>query len=102
MPRPVVRLFSISILARTPLAAIGLLFILRTKDLTGSYAAGGLVTGVASVAGAVSAPGLGRLVDRRGQTAVLAASGALSAVAIAAVALLPDGAPLAAPLAFAA
>ncbi|MDX6656572.1 MAG: hypothetical protein QOH62_1365 [Solirubrobacteraceae bacterium] len=98
MPRPVLRLFSISILARTPLAAIGLLFILRTKDLTGSYAAGGLVAGVASVAGAVWAPGLGRLVDRHGQTAVLAASGALAVVAIAAFALLPDGAPLAAPL----
>jgi MFS family permease len=98
MPRPALRLFSISIVARTPLAAVGLLFILRTKDLTGSYAAGGLVAGFASVAGALPAPALGRLVDRRGQTAVLAASGALNAVAIAAFALLPDGAPLAAPL----
>jgi predicted MFS family arabinose efflux permease len=98
MPRPVRRLFAISIFARTPGAAIGLLFIVRTRELTGSYAASGLVAGVASIAGALSAPGIGRLVDRRGQTRVLAATGGLTVTAIAAFGLLPDGVPLAAPL----
>jgi MFS family permease len=98
MPRPVLRLFALSIFARLPLAAVGLLFIVRTKELTGSYAASGLVAGVASTANALSAPALGRLVDRRGQTAVLQASAALAAGALVAFALLPGGAPLSLPL----
>jgi MFS family permease len=102
MPRRVVHLFSISILARTPLAAIGLLFIVRTKELTGSYAASGLVAGVASIANALSAPALGRLVDRRGQTAVLQISGAIAGGTLVAFASLPHDAPLAAPVALAA
>jgi len=98
MPRSVRRLFAISILARTPGAAIGLLFIVRTQELTGSYAASGLVAGVASIAGALSAPRIGRLVDRRGQTRVLAATGGLTVTAIVGFALLPDSVPLAGPL----
>src|SRR5437762_11671194 len=39
MPRRVVRLFALSMFARLPLAAVGLLFIVRTRELTGSYAA---------------------------------------------------------------
>ena len=50
MPRPVLRLFAFTIVARTPFAAVGLLLIIRTKELTGSYAAAGVVTGTASVA----------------------------------------------------
>jgi MFS family permease len=99
MPRAAIRLFAISIFARTPLAALGLLFIVRTKELTGSYAASGLVAGVASVANAVSAPGLGRLVDHRGQSSVLAGCGAATVVAVVAFAILPDGVPVVAPLA---
>jgi MFS family permease len=102
MPRPVIRLFAISIFARTPLAAVGLLFIVRTKELTGSYAASGLVAGVASVANALSAPTLGRLVDRRGQTSVLVGCGAATVVALVAFAVLPDGVPVVAPLVVAA
>jgi MFS family permease len=102
MPRPVIRLFAISILARMPLAAVGLLFIVRTKELTGSYAASGLVAGVASTANALSAPALGRLVDRRGQTAVLHVCAALAAGTIVVFALLPDGVAVGGPLACAA
>ena len=68
MPRPVLRLFCIAIVARTPYAATGLLLIVRTKELTGSYAASGLVAGAASVALALVSPWVGRLVDRNGQT----------------------------------
>ena len=102
MPRPIVRLFAISILARVPLAAVGLLLIVRTKELTGSYAASGLVAGVASITNALSAPALGRLVDRRGQTAVLQVCAWLAAGALVAFALLPDGTGLGAPVACAA
>jgi MFS family permease len=102
MPRPVLRLFALSMFARLPLAAVGLVFIVRTKELTGSYAASGLVAGVASIANALSAPVLGRTVDRRGQTAVLQISCALAAAALAGFALLPDGVPLGAPVVLAA
>jgi predicted MFS family arabinose efflux permease len=99
MPSPVLRLFAISLLARTPFAATGLLLIVRTKELTGSYAASGLVAGVATTANALSAPWLGRLVDRRGQTLVLQVCAALSAVALVGLGLVPAGSALAIPLA---
>jgi predicted MFS family arabinose efflux permease len=94
VPRPVLRLFAITIVARTPFAAVGLLLIIRTKEITGSYAAAGVVTGTASVAIALSSPWVGRLVDRRGQTGVLRIASLWCTAAIVAFALLPDSAPL--------
>jgi predicted MFS family arabinose efflux permease len=70
------QLFVSSMVARTPAAAMGLVYVLRTKELTGSFAAAGAASGVNALAGAVCAPVLGRAVDRRGQTLVLV-SGAL-------------------------
>src|SRR4051812_31941556 len=66
----VLPLFVASCVARLPMGALGLLLVLHTHDLTGSYGRGGLATGVYLVALGVSAPLLARLVDRRGQTAV--------------------------------
>jgi MFS family permease len=94
MPRSALRLFAIAIVARTPYAAVGLLLIVRTKELTGSYAASGLVTGAASLALAVVSPSVGRLVDRNGQTAVLRSAVAVNAAALVIFGLLPHGAPL--------
>jgi predicted MFS family arabinose efflux permease len=94
VPRPVLRLFTLAIIARTPYAAISLLLIVRTKELTGSYAASGLVVGALSVAVAVASPWIGRLVDRRGQTKVLRVTVALSTTALVTFALLPHGTPL--------
>ena len=94
MPRPVLRLFTIAIAARTPYAAVGLLLIVRTKELTGSYAASGLVTAAASLTLAVVSPWVGRLVDRSGQTAVLRTALALNAGALLTFGLLPHGTPL--------
>lgn len=94
MPRPLLRLFTITILARTPFAAVGLLLIVRTKELTGSYAASGLVVGASSITLALCSPYVGRLVDRRGQTAVLRVAVAVCTAAIVTFALLPHGAPL--------
>ena len=51
--------------------SIGLL--VHAQHLTGSFAAAGVVTGAYAVALGVGGPLLGRLVDRRGQTAVLLA-----------------------------
>jgi MFS family permease len=98
----VLPLFVASCVARLPMGALGLLLVLHTHDLTGSYGRGGLATGVYLVALGVSAPLLARLVDRRGQTAVLLVGALVEAAAITTLALLPDDAPFTAILAAAA
>ena len=71
-------LFGASMVGRVPGAAMGLVLVLRTRELTGSFAAGGLVAGLNALAVGVTAPLLGRLVDRRGQVPVLAGCAALN------------------------
>ena len=89
----VLPLFAAASLARLPIGALGLLLILRTHDLTGSYARGGLVAGVYTLAMGLSNPALARLVDRTGQTLVLRVGALLFGVAVMGFALLPAGAP---------
>src|SRR3954447_2150933 len=89
----VLPLFAASCVGRLPMGALGLLMILRTHDITGSFAHGGLVAGAYTLALGSSNPGLARLVDRRGQTVVLRAGAVVAATAIVAFALLPAGAP---------
>src|SRR3954468_12894474 len=88
----VLPLFLASCVARLPMGALGLLFILHTQALTGSYARGGLVAGAYTLALGISNPLLARAADRRGQTVVLLAGAPVAAGAIAAAALLPAGA----------
>jgi MFS family permease len=95
-------LFAVSCVARLPMGALGLLLVLHTEQLTGSYAKGGLASGAYALALGLSNPALARLVDRRGQTVVLRTGAPLAAAAIVALALLPDGAPLGAIVACAA
>src|SRR5690349_4937241 len=83
-------------MARIPLTALGLVFVLRTKELTGSFAAAGVAAGLYGLATAACAPALGRMADRRGQPAVLVPGAALVAAALVAFAALPAGAPFAA------
>jgi MFS family permease len=83
------RLLVVSLLARIPLAALGVVLLVHARELTGSYAAAGVVTGAYAVAFAASGPLLGRLVDRRGQARVLIPAGAVSAMALTALAVLP-------------
>jgi MFS family permease len=85
-------LFGASMLGRVPVFATGLVLVLRTRELTGSVAAGGLVAGLSAAAICVSSPVLGRLVDRRGQVPVLVGCAALSATGLLVLGLLPDGA----------
>jgi predicted MFS family arabinose efflux permease len=84
-----------SVIARLPLAMLGIALLVHARHLTGSFAAAGLVTGAYAVATGVGGPLLGRVVDRRGQTAVLLGSVLASAVLLAGAAALPAGAPLA-------
>lgn len=85
-------LFGASMLARIPGFAVGLVLVLRTRELTGSFAAGGLVAGVNALAIGVSGPVLGRLIDRRGQVPVLAGCAVLSAGGLLALGLLSNAA----------
>lgn len=91
-------LFSASMLGRIPMFATGLVLVLRTRELTGSFASGGLVAGISAAAVCVSSPVLGRLVDRRGQVLVLSGCVALSSAGLLLLGLLPDGASLALPV----
>jgi hypothetical protein len=90
----VLSLFVASCVARLPMGAFGLLLVLHTQQLTGSYAKGGLASGAYALSLGLTNPLLARLVDRRGQTLVLRTGAPLAAAAMVAVALLPDGAPL--------
>jgi MFS family permease len=95
-------LFLASCVARLPMGALGLLLVLHTRDLTGSYAQGGVASGVYLLGLGVSAPLLARLVDRHGQTEVLRVGALVEAGSIAALVLLPDAAPFGAIVAAAA
>ena len=93
--------FIASILARLPLAMLTIGMLVHVQHVTGSFAAAGLVSGTLAVAQGAGGPALGRLVDRRGQTAVLLAGALVSGAALVATALLPAGAPLTALIALA-
>ena len=88
------RLTVVSVLARLPMAMLSIGLLVHAEHLTGSLAAAGVVAGAYAVALGVSGPLLGRLVDRRGQTAVLVTCAAVAGAALAATAALPAGTPL--------
>jgi MFS family permease len=71
------RLFVASLIGRAPATALSLVLVLRTKELTGSFAAAGLASGAHAAASAVCSPLLGRLLDRRGQPPILLVAGTL-------------------------
>jgi len=75
---------------------MGLVIVLRTKELTGSFASAGIASGAYALASAICAPGLGRLVDRRGPTLVLVGGALLSSLAMAVFATLSVGVSMAA------
>ena len=85
------RLFIVSILARLPLAMVTIGVLVHVKEICGSFAAAGLAAGALAVSQGIGGPLLGRLVDRRGQTVVLAASGLGAAGALAALAAAAPG-----------
>lgn len=85
-----------SLIGRVAYTAIELLLILHVRDLGGSYAEGGLVAGAFALGLAIVAPLVGRLVDLRGQSAVLLPTATACALALVAFAALPESTPLAA------
>ena len=82
-----------SILARLPLAMFSIALLVNAQRLTGSFAVAGVVSGAYAISGAISAPLLGRLVDRCGQTTVLVAGATVTAVMLVATGLAPSSTP---------
>src|SRR4051794_41860357 len=94
----VTRAFSASLVGRVPAGALGLLLVLRVRELGGGFADGGLAAAALSLGLGVAAPLVGRVVDARGQTRVLALSAATCGGALAALPPVPPGPPPAGPL----
>jgi MFS family permease len=86
-------LLASSIVARLPLAMFSIALLVNAQRLTGSFAVAGVVSAAYAICGAVSAPQLGRLVDRFGQTLVLIAAATVTAVVLVAAGLVPHGTP---------
>ena len=84
--------FVASLIGRLPMGAVGLVFILRTNEITGSFALGGLATGAYALSIGLIAPAMGRLIDLKGQTRVLIGTAIVYASALIAFALLPNDA----------
>jgi predicted MFS family arabinose efflux permease len=87
-------LLASSIIARLPLAMFSIALLVDARRVTGSFAAAGIVSGAYALSAAFSAPLVGRLVDRFGQTRVLIGSATVTAVVLVVTGLLPSGTPL--------
>jgi predicted MFS family arabinose efflux permease len=85
------RLFATSIIARLPLAMLSIGLVVHVQHLTGSFATAGLVSGAYAIGLSIGSPLLGRLVDRRGQTAVLLGTACAAAALLGTIAILPAG-----------
>ena len=88
------RTLGASLLGRLPYTTLGLLLILRVRDLGGDYAQGGAVAGAFALGLACLSPVVGRLVDLRGQTAVLVPCAIAASLTLVAIAVVPDATPV--------
>jgi MFS family permease len=89
----VARVLFTSYVGRLPLTAVGLLLILRARELGLSYATSGLIVAVFGAAVGLSGPALGRVIDRRGQTRVLVVLALLAGCGFAGLALVTSSTP---------
>jgi MFS family permease len=87
------RLVSSAILGRLSVGMSGLALVLLVRDAGGSYALAGVVAGAFALGAGVSAPLMGRIVDRHGQTPLLLASAVVAAAAFAGLALVAEVGP---------
>ncbi|HYP46207.1 MAG TPA: MFS transporter [Propionibacteriaceae bacterium] len=93
---PRARAFTLAgFVARMPIAMVALSVVLLVTATTGSYGRAGVITAVATVTGAFTAPLWGRLIDRIGQARVLIAAALLCNISLALLAVtVVAGAPL--------
>ncbi|MFS0706128.1 MFS transporter [Cellulomonas sp. 179-A 9B4 NHS] len=87
------RLLALSVTARLPHGMFSVAVLVHVAHVTGSYAVAGACTAVLGVGQAVGGPLAGRLVDRHGQTLVLAISTGGCALGLVMLALAGRGAP---------
>jgi predicted MFS family arabinose efflux permease len=80
-----------SLIARLPLAMFSIGILVHARQLSGSFAVAGLASSAYAIFGAVSAPALGRLIDRTGQTRVLLIGSAASAGLLIGLGILGPG-----------
>lgn len=78
----VTRLFAMAVLARMPLGTITLGMLLHVRALTGSFAAAGAAVGSYLGASALTAPVVGRWIDRRGPRGALLVTGVVCPAAL--------------------
>ena len=69
------RLVVMALIARMPLGTVNLATLLHVRALTGSYAIAGATVGACLAAAAVTAPFVGRFIDRNGARLVLLVTG---------------------------
>ncbi len=80
--------FAAAVLARLPISMAPLGMVLLIQQVRGNYTIAGSVTAAFALATSVSAPMLGRLLDRVGQARVLVPTALISATLLAALALV--------------
>lgn len=78
-------------IGRLPFAAETLAVLLLVQDATGSFASAGLVNACYSIGAAAGLPTQGRIVDRIGQTRVIAIATAMNSLALIGLVLLAGG-----------
>ena len=71
----VTRLVVMALIARMPLGTVNLAMLLHVRALTGSYAVAGATVGACLAAAAITAPFVGRFIDRNGARKVLMVTG---------------------------
>ncbi|MGE5617238.1 MAG: MFS transporter [Bacillota bacterium] len=83
--RDVARLTAVALVARMPIGMVGFSMLMYLREALGNYALAGSAVGIHFVAIAVSAPVLGRLIDRLGPKRPLLVTGAMHPLALLAV-----------------
>ena len=85
--RSVAAPFAAAVVARLPISMAPLGLVLLIQSVRGSYSVAGVVTAAMALGGALSAPVWGRLLDRIGQSRVIAPTGVVSGLLLAALAV---------------
>jgi MFS family permease len=78
----VTRMLAMAVLARMPLGTVTLGMLLHVRALTGSFAAAGAAVGSYLAATAITAPIIGRWIDRRGARGALIVTGIVCPAAL--------------------
>jgi len=81
----VARLLGVALLSRMPVGMVGFSMLMFLRESLGSFSAAGTAVGANFVAIAITAPVLGRLIDRHGARPVLWVTGTLQPLALVAI-----------------